>query len=136
MREGWRILPLQWDGPANLVVDSVGTAGLRSASYPPPRWLDLDLENGRGCLRIRTVDSLAMPPSEGQLLALVFTVDTDLDYANNSVRLADYGNCRLRFITDRGPYVPQVINGSVQICEGRSCGRQRAVRRPFRRGHP
>jgi hypothetical protein len=130
------ILPLHWDGPANLIIDSVSTAGLRSASFPPPRWLDLDPENGRGCLRIRTVDSLAMAPSEGELLKLVFTVGTDLDYANNEVRLADYGSCRLRFITDRGTYIPTAIDGSVRICEGRKCDRELAARRPTARRHP
>lgn len=129
-------LPLRWDGPAGLVLDSVSTAGLRSAPFPAPRWLDLDIENGRGCLRVLTFNSLAMPPSEGELLELVFSVDTDLSYANNFIRLDDYGECSARFVTDRGSYVPRVTDGSVMICEQQAC-RRPVVRRPTgRRGPP
>jgi hypothetical protein len=121
-------LPLQWDGPADLVLESVSTVGLRSEAFPAPRWLDLDEENGRGCLRVWTVDSLAMPPGEGQLLALVFSVEPDLNSVNNAVRLEEFGSCRMRFVTDRGPYSPRVTNGSVQICEPPNCRGTIAVR--------
>jgi hypothetical protein len=129
-------LPLQWDGPADLVLESVSTVGLRSEAFPAPRWLDLDEENGRGCLRVWTVDSLAMPPGEGQLLALVFSVEPDLNSVNNAVRLEEFGSCRMRFVTDRGPYSPRVTNGSVQICEPPNCRGTIAVRRAPPRRRP
>jgi len=129
-------LPLHWDGPANLALDSVNTAGLVSESFPIPQWLDLDVANRRGCLRLRTVDSLAMPPGEGVLLDLWFSVDPSLSFADNTIRLADFGSCRTQFVTDRGPYLPSVSNGSVLICEELDCAYADAIRRPSGRRQP
>jgi len=123
-------LPLHWDGPADLVLDSVSTLGLISDSYPAPQWLDLDATNMRGCLRIWTVDSLAMEPGEGALLELRFSADPEKYFVKNDVRLADYGDCRLQLMTDRGPYRPQMSDGSVLICEGSDCERADVIRRP------
>jgi hypothetical protein len=129
-------LPLQWDNPDDLTLESVSTVGLRAESFPAPQWRDVDVDNGRGCLRVWTVDSLAMPPGEGELLALVFSVDPDLSSEHNTVRLEEYGSCRMRFVTDRGAYVPRVTNGSVQICEPPDCRRTVGVRRSPGRRHP
>lgn len=123
-------LPLHWDGPANLVLDAASTVGLRSELFPAPQWRDLDVVNQRGCLRLWTVDSLAMDPGEGVLLDLLFSVDPGLRFADNDIRLEDYGDCRVQFMTDRGPYGPLVSNGSVLICEEPDCSYADAVRRP------
>ncbi len=108
-------LPLAWDGQADLALDSVSTAGLRSASFPAPQWQDLDTANKRGCLRLRTVDSLAMEPGDGRLVNLWFTADPNLSTADNAIRVENYGTCQTRFVTDRGRYVPQVTNGHLSI---------------------
>jgi hypothetical protein len=129
-------LPLQWDNPADLTLDSVSTVGLRAESFPAPQWRDLDVENGRGCLRVWTVDSLAMAPGEGELLALVFSVDPEPSAAHSTIRLAEHGSCRMRFVTDRGPYHPRVTNGSVEICEPPNCRDTVSVRRSPGRRHP
>ena len=129
-------LPLHWSGSADLVLESVSTVGLVSESFPAPQWLDLDVANRRGCLRVWTVDSLAMEPGDGVLLDLLFSVDAGVRFANDDIRLADYGSCRMRFVTDRGPYVPRVSNGSVLICEEPDCAYADAMRRPSGRLQP
>ena len=70
-----------------------------------------------------------MEPGDGGLLDVRFATDPDLSFADNDIRVEDYGTCQLQFVTDRGPYVPQVTNGSVQI-------REEYVRRPTGRVGP
>ncbi len=120
-------LPLHWDGPTGLTLESVSTAGLL-LRYPP-EWVDFDPEMERGCLRLSTFDTLAMPPGDTVLLNLEFSVDDDSRTGNHGIGLESYDGCRLEFSTDRGPYTPRAIDGRIFV---RSTTTRSA---PERRGH-
>ena len=77
-----------------------------------------------------------MEPGEGALLELRFSADPEKYFVKNDVRLADYGECRLQLMTDRGPYRPQASYGSVLICEEPDCSYADAIRRPSGRRRP
>ena len=119
-------LPLAWNGPADMTLDAVST----SQAYPSPEWLELDVENRRGCLRIWTIDEFAMSPGEREIVALIFAVDSETALVENDIRFDDSDTCRLQFVTDRGPYVPEADNGSVKICDPDNCPLMGRIRRP------
>ena len=122
--------------PAGLNLDSVSTDGLRSRDFPSPRWLHLDEVNGRGCLSLTTADLLAMEPGDGDLVDLLFTVDPDVDFVESPIRIESFEGCRLRFVTDRGPYAPELRDGSVTICGPPDCAGAESTRRPAGRHRP
>ena len=124
-------LPLQWSGSDGLALDSVTTRG-----FPAAQWIERDPVNRRGCLRVWTVDDLALAPGEHHLANLFFTLDPSTSFASTSIRLEEYGECRALFVTDRGAFQPEAVNGSLLICEGATCAWADPVRRPFGRRQP
>ena len=119
-------LPLHWNGPADLILDAVST----SPAFPAAEWIDLNVENSRGCLRLWTVDGPAMAPGNREVATLEYSVNSDLDLVANSIRLDEYEECAVEFTTDRGPYVPTVEEGAIKFCEPEDCPLMGRIRRP------
>ncbi len=109
-------IPLFWDGPANLTLDSASTVGLRTESAPLVDWISLLHFYKRGCLRICPVNSsLAMGPGTGAIVSLWFTPDPEVVSAETEIRIGPYGHNNTIFSTIRGSYNPGSLGGLVQI---------------------
>jgi hypothetical protein len=110
-------VPLRWDGPGDLSLDSVTTTGLRTEACPAPQQLHLDPVGKAGYWRLHTVlDHRAMEPDTGAILSAWFTPESDTGYVVNLVRVAPYLSYELDFVTVRGTYRPETSTGAVVVC--------------------
>ncbi|UCC45435.1 MAG: PKD domain-containing protein [Candidatus Zixiibacteriota bacterium] len=118
------IIPFSYDGPLALTLDSISRAGLRTES------LDLTIlhaNTSSRCLTVRlrcldTTDSACLQPDTGALLSAYFCVPAWIDSGWNSIRIADYQDYALTFVSPDTTYVPAVVDGSINVeydcCQG------------------
>lgn len=87
------ILPVDWTGPYGLQFDSASTAGLRTSYFEYFNYQGYDIANSRIAVEILASTSGTspdLPPGNGPVLRLYFTVPFDATGDSNQVRLAPY----------------------------------------------
>ena len=115
-------LPLTWSGSAGLNLDSVSTAGLRTAYMGISNWINLDptfLMRGVYSLAINPSQP-ALPPGNGPILKLYFTVSTTPTGASNPISLSSFVNGTTNYVvaftSTAGAYDPVYLSGQVKLC--------------------
>jgi choice-of-anchor B domain-containing protein len=87
------ILPINWSGPYNLVLDSISTYGLRTSYFEDFSYLGYDDANARVAVQIKTTLSGPvpdLPPGSGPVVRAYFTIPGNAAGDSNLVALAPY----------------------------------------------
>ena len=87
------VLPINWSGPYNLILDSISTFGLRTSYFEEFDYLGYDDANFRVAVQIKTSSFGAvpnLPPGSGPVLRAYFTIPSNAAGDSNLVRLDPY----------------------------------------------
>lgn len=116
-------LPITWAGSAAMNLDSVSTAGLRTAYMGVEQWINFDPTfTQRGLYQLATNSPQpALAPGNGSILRLYFTLSEQATGSSNPVSLESYDNytsiCSPSFVSTAGAYVPFIRSAQVTMCK-------------------
>ncbi len=112
------VVPIQYAGPYNLTLDSVSTAGLRTAYFEELTTIASDPNNKRKAYALTSSSVGTSPPLEpgkGPILSLYFTIPFGASGTLNSITLSSFNNNDVTFGQECIAYTPDTINGAVLL---------------------
>ena len=97
-------VPVSWAGSFGMTLDSISTFGLRTAYFPQQSYTAFDANNSRAGFGITSGNEPALPPGDGPVLSVYFTVPAGATGPENLVQFTPFGSL-----------VPEVIMSCVQF---------------------
>jgi PKD repeat protein len=114
-------LPFGWDGPFDLVLDSVSFTGCRTESLASAAILSLVPQLKRATLLFQSGPYRYLEPGRGVAARLYFTAGVSPPSEINPIGIAEYSEYELSFTTFGQSYDPETVDGAIVVncCEGR-----------------
>lgn len=109
-------MPFDWSGELNLSLDSVSTAGLRTAPVTSQRFVHFDPLNKRATYEIDPGPGNPLPPDTGAVLSLYFTNPSGQHGQITPVSILSYDGYEPLFSCARGAVVPILRPGQLVVC--------------------
>jgi len=118
------VIPFTWDGELLISYDSFSTAGLRTENFSNQSLASLSTSTRRATVILSSSTAGTeppLPPGEGPVVSLYFTVPIFPWSALNPVRLISYGGYSPSFRASSYEYTPELRDGSIRLgcCLGR-----------------
>ncbi|MBD3403147.1 choice-of-anchor B family protein [candidate division GN15 bacterium] len=117
-------IPFTWTGPFGLTIDSVSTEGLRTDYFNQKTFTVYDPGNQRAAYAmIKGTDQPALPPGDGPILRIFFSVPPGASGAENLIDFSAFAQTQpevmaacLQFTLETSPAVVKL--GAPSCCEG------------------
>ncbi|MDF1543804.1 MAG: choice-of-anchor B family protein [bacterium] len=112
------IIPFDWNGPYNLTLDSVSTAGLRTEYFEDQIFNGQNFANKKASYRLTSSNfgsSPDLPVGSGPILSLWFSVPFGVSGGPNPVILTPYNDKIPLFVYHCLIYEPATVDGSVGL---------------------
>jgi subtilisin family serine protease len=118
------VIPFTWAGELLISYDSFSTAGLRTENISNQQLMSFSSSMRQATIALSTPtsgDEPPLPPGEGPVVSLYFTVPIFPWSAFNPVRLISYGGYSPSFRATAYDYTPELKDGSIRLgcCLGR-----------------
>jgi len=112
------VLPFTWAGAGNTTFDSCSTVGLRTEYIMNQALVSLSPTHRRAAYKFTMTSGAELPSDAGPVLSLFFSGQTGLTGDTLPVTATAYSGYEPRFVTLRGPVIPQLMGGGIVICIG------------------
>ncbi len=112
------IIPVQYDGPFNLTLDSVSKAGLRTDYFEELNLIGSDAANKRKAYSLISSffgSSPPLAPGSGPILSLYFSVGGGASGGSNPISLGPFGAFSPTFAQACINYAPDTLTGYIYI---------------------
>ncbi|HOD67568.1 MAG TPA: PKD domain-containing protein [candidate division Zixibacteria bacterium] len=109
-------IPFDWNGPLSMSLDSVSTAGLRTADIANHGFLHCDPSNRCATYEVNPPPGQEILPDTGALLSIYFTCSSGYHGQTNPIAILSYGGYEPLLSCPQGPVVPILLPGELEIC--------------------
>ncbi len=109
-------IPVSWDGPLGMTLDSISASGLRTSHLPEIEIDNFQPSERRAWIVLNGLSVDELQPDSGTIVSLYFSIAGGVLPGVNPVTVTPYGSYTLQAMARRGTYEPTVIDGGVTIC--------------------
>lgn len=112
------VIPVDWSGPHDMVLDSVSTVGLRTEYFAGQKYVAADYNNDRIAYSLTSSPLGTLPdldPGSGPVLSLFFSVPPSAAGDTNPVSIVSFNGFSPVFVQRCISYVPDTLAGAVAV---------------------
>ncbi len=109
-------IPFAYDGPLDLVLDSITTTGLRTEYLDFQQKISGSAFSQLATYRLRAGTVPHIPPGNGPVATMWFTQTTAGPGLENQIRFISYSSYEPKFFVDVGEYIPETIDVTLDAC--------------------
>jgi len=115
-------IPFEWGGPLNLVIDSIGTTGLRTEYFDGQTFTAFDNSNKRAGYSLTANNVEPLPPGEGPVFSIFFTVPAGAPDDTNPIVLdGGFAGLSPEVASACLQYTAETIAGAVTVGSSADC---------------